>query len=159
MKNILYCFIEGRTHLACQEVLKWVWLAMTQKGLLSIQIQTVPPRIQPIPDQRSCWVRALSYFTSSFLCWIDSIFICFEMQFVLSFIMVSCDGVGIGGWHALCEWGIDKVPGRVTGAVCNMLRPQHNGVPPPCHLGRETWLSCLHRYLTYLKGGALNLKP
>ena len=29
-KNILYQFIEGQTHMACQEVLKWVWPPMNR---------------------------------------------------------------------------------------------------------------------------------
>jgi hypothetical protein len=43
MKNkILNWFIEGQTHLACQEVLNRVWPSMNQNRLLFIQIQTVP---------------------------------------------------------------------------------------------------------------------
>ena len=43
MKNkIRNWFIEGQTHLACQEVLNRVQPSMNQNRLLFMQIQTVP---------------------------------------------------------------------------------------------------------------------
>ena len=89
MKNSLYWFIAGQAHLACQEVLKWVWLPMNRNKLLFVQIQTIPPSMHHgwkeidnilyakqlienhrgrTPDEMSLWIEVLTLIIFCFVC-------------------------------------------------------------------------------------------